>query len=293
MVTAAPRPYRQRLTAILVTGTAALLLGALSVPAPAGASPNAGGPLDQVAAADGVPARLPAALRTTAPGSNGVPNPIEELPRSPSAGGPLGAADRDLVVKVRLAGLWEMPASKMATEKGSSPRVREIGVEIGKQHARLDELARAAAAKLNIPLPDEPTAEQQGWLGEMRRASGADFDRVYVDRLRAAHGKIFPAIATVRSGTRNDIVRELAAQANAFVLTHLTLLESTGLVAYDALPQPPPPAPAAAAAAAVGGGSLFDPRANAGGVDPTVVWIVLAAALIAGAYSTVRLIRAR
>jgi hypothetical protein len=130
----------------------------------------------------------------------------------------------------------------------------------------------------------------------MERASGSEFDRVYVDRLRAAHGKIFPAIASVRAGTRNDIVRELAAQSNAFVLTHLTLLESTGMVAYDSLPQPPAPAPAAAAAQAVGNGSLFGgsgSSANIGGVDPTVIWIVLAAALIAGAYSTVRLIRSR
>src|SRR5687767_10003414 len=46
----------------------------------------------------------------------------------------LTEAERDLVIKVRLAGLWEIPAGKMAMEKGVAPRVREIGQMIASQH---------------------------------------------------------------------------------------------------------------------------------------------------------------
>src|SRR5215510_654938 len=42
--------------------------------------------------------------------------------------GPLGPADRDLIVRVRLAGLWEMPAGDMAREKGRSEE-RRVGKE--------------------------------------------------------------------------------------------------------------------------------------------------------------------
>ncbi len=58
---------------------------------------------------------------------------------------------------------------------------------------------------------------------------------------RAAPGKIFPAIATVRASTRNDTVRKLAQRANQFVATHLTLLESSGMVDFKALPTAPAP----------------------------------------------------
>lgn len=241
-------------------------------------------------------APVAAAHPSDSPVSGEVPNPLAELPAKPSTAGPVGPADRDLLVKVRLAGLWEMPASEMAVAKGSSAKVREVGTKIGPQHAILDDLVTKAAARLGVPLPTEPTAEQKGWLAEMQRASGGQFDLVFTARLRAAHGKVFPLIASVRAGTRNEVVRELAAQANAFVLTHITLLESTGLVDYESLPLPPAPAPAAAAAAAVGNGSLLggvDARASGGGVNATVIWLVLLAALIAGAYSMVRLIRPR
>jgi predicted outer membrane protein len=175
----------------------------------------------------------------------GVPVPPNGL-LSDSARGEVTAADRDFVTRVRLAGLWEIPAGDMAQERSQDARIQAIGRTIAGQHKALDELTRAAAAKLKIDLPDKPNSDQQKWLGEMRDATGTDFDQIYIDRLRAAHGKIFPAIATIRASTRNDTVRRLAQQANQFVMTHMTLLESSGIVDFQGLPTAPPPSSSAA-----------------------------------------------
>jgi len=175
----------------------------------------------------------------------GVPVPPNGL-LTDKAQGSISAADKDFVTKVRLAGLWEIPAGDMAQEKSDDPRIKQIGATIAAQHKALDELTRTAARKLKIDLPDKPNSDQQKWLGEMRDATGTDFDQVYIDRLRAAHGKIFPAIATIRASTRNDTVRRLAQQANQFVMTHMTLLESSGIVDFQGLPTAPPPSSSAA-----------------------------------------------
>jgi predicted outer membrane protein len=159
--------------------------------------------------------------------------------------GAVSAADADFVVKVRLAGLWEIPAGEMAQDKSDDRRIQDIGQDIAAQHAVLDQLTRDAAEELDIKLPNKPNADQQGWLSEMRDAEGEEFDQVYIDRLRAAHGKIFPAIATIRASTRNDVVRKLAQQANQFVMTHLTLLESSEIVDFQSLPTAPNPSAAA------------------------------------------------
>lgn len=201
----------------------------------------------------------------------------------------LEASDMALFNGVRQAGLWEMPAGTMAAEKGSARRVREVGAEIAKQHVELDKLAVDAANKLGVELPSEVTSAQAGWLTEMKEASGARFDRIFVDRLRAAHGAIFPVIASVRSGTRNEVVRQLAQDANDFVMTHMTLLESTGLVRYNNLPPvalPAPPDDSALAAA----------RANStpgSALNNSIIWVVLLAALGVGAVATVRVFRSR
>jgi putative membrane protein len=180
----------------------------------------------------------------------GVPDPPTNLVPDTGAG-KLAAADKDFVIKVRLAGLWEIPAGEMAQDKSRSNRVKGIGADIAEQHKVLDQLTRDAAKKLKITLPNEPNEDQQGWLQEMEDANvGEDFDQIYIDRLRAAHGKIFPAIATIRTSTRNDTVRKLAQRANQFVMTHLTLLESSGIVDFAALPTAPPPNAAATTTAA-------------------------------------------
>jgi putative membrane protein len=212
-----------------------------------------------------------------------VPVPPNEL-ISNDGEGALSAADKDLVVKVRLAGLWEIPAGEMARQKSEDPRVQKIGREIAAQHEVLDAFDRAVAKKLNIALPNKPNSDQQGWLAEMRDAEGAEFDAIYIDRLRAAHGKIFPAIGTVRATTRNDAVRKLAQQANQFVATHMTLLESSGIVDFAALPTAPNPSAAANGAPQAAANESSLPATNL-----PVALLALAAGLGVGVFATMRL----
>jgi predicted outer membrane protein len=224
---------------------------------------------------------------------NGIPVPAGSLPAKGNGG--ISAADRDFVIKVRLAGLWEIPASNMAQEKSDDPRIVNIGKSISEQHVVLDQLDRDVAKKLGIDLPNKPNGDQQYWLSEMTNANATTFDQIYIDRLRAAHGKIFPAIATIRSSTRNDLVRQLAQQANQFVMTHMTLLESSGIVDYGALPTAPAPVLPGQGPVPVDGNMLAAAHSNNGvpGVNTTVILLVLAAALVAGVITTMRIFRAR
>lgn len=162
--------------------------------------------------------------------------------------GPLSPADRQLLVAVRLAGLWEQPSGQMAVERAASPRVKQIGAQIAKEHIRLDRNDRIVASKLGVPLPNQATPEQKKWMSEMAKApNGAQFDQIFVNRLRLAHGKIFPVIGAVRGATQNTLIREFAQECDTTVNGHMNYLESTGLVSVDDLPPapplPPPPAP--------------------------------------------------
>ncbi|PMR59908.1 hypothetical protein C1A38_17095 [Verrucosispora sp. ts21] len=203
------------------------------------------------------------------------------------AGQQLAAADQALLDGVRLAGLWEMPAGQMAAEKGQSRVVREIGAEIARQHEELDRLTVEAANKLGATIPNQPTAEQQQWLTEMKDATGARFDQIFVTRLRVAHGKIFPVVGAVRASTRNDVIRDLANATNKFVGDHMLMLESTGLVRYAELPPAALPAPG-------NDGLIAAASANTGpqiGISNTVIWVVFLGAIGTGGFLSYRLLR--
>ncbi|MEU9556062.1 DUF4142 domain-containing protein [Streptomyces fumanus] len=147
--------------------------------------------------------------------------------------GPLTEADRDFVVKVRAAGLWEYPLGELAMRRGTTEAMREAGAHLVVGHAGLDAACRRIAPRLGITLPNRPSPQQQGFVRTVSAASGEEFDATAVTIMRVTHGQIFPVVAGIRATTRNTLVRELADLANDTVLDHMTVLEKTGLVGFE------------------------------------------------------------
>ncbi|MFI2761102.1 DUF4142 domain-containing protein [Streptomyces echinatus] len=170
--------------------------------------------------------------------------------------GPLTEQDRDFVVKVRAAGLWEYPLGQIGLQKGSSKGVKTASEHLVDGHAALDASCRKIAPMLNITLPNIASPQQEGFVTQLKGETGKQFDTDFANILRMTHGSIFNTIAKIRSTTKNSLVRALADQANDTVLDHITVMEKTGLVDFDQtlfnqttppkLPQsdltPPPPA---------------------------------------------------
>ncbi|WP_328554407.1 MULTISPECIES: DUF4142 domain-containing protein [unclassified Streptomyces] len=170
------------------------------------------------------------------------PGPVVDTPW-----GPLSAADRDLVVRVRLEGLWEIPAGRQAIERAPTKEIKEAGTELVAGHTDLDKRVRTVAADLAIALPTQPTAEEQSRLAELSASQGEGYRHEFANLLRDEHGQIFQALAQVRSSTRNTLIRALATATNRTELDHISALEKTGYVDFDAIAHeataPPEPIP--------------------------------------------------
>ncbi|MFG2498116.1 DUF4142 domain-containing protein [Streptomyces sp. NPDC048441] len=149
--------------------------------------------------------------------------------------GPLSALDREFITKVRLAGLWELPAGQQAEERGTTKAVKTAGEHLVEGHTFLDARVREVATRLDLELPSQPNPQQRDWLGELSDAHGEAYDEKFTNILRAAHGRVFSVVAEVRATTRNSLVRALADDANTTVLDHIKVLEGTGLVDFDEL----------------------------------------------------------
>ncbi|OIJ67257.1 hypothetical protein WN71_014440 [Streptomyces mangrovisoli] len=179
------------------------------------------------------------------------------------ATGPLTQADRDFVVQVRSAGLWEYPVGQRAAKKGTTKSVRSAGEQLVDGDASLDAACRKVAEQLDIALPNRPSTQQQGFETRLSAESGKEFNVDLATTVRASSGQFLNTVASVRTTTRNSLVRALADQVNDIVLDHIKAVEKTGLVDFDqALAQetasPGPPA-----------ADLTPPPASAG--EPQVV----------------------
>lgn len=149
------------------------------------------------------------------------------------ATGALTEADRDFVVKVRAAGLWEYPVGQMALEKSRTKAVKTVGERLIDGVASMDAACRDAAVRLGITLPNQSSPQQQSFVFRLNAESGEQFETDLVTVVRAANGQILSTIASVRTTTKNSLIRALATQANDTVLEHITVVEKTGLVDFD------------------------------------------------------------
>ncbi|MGW2964493.1 DUF4142 domain-containing protein [Streptomyces sp. NPDC001220] len=147
--------------------------------------------------------------------------------------GPLTESDRDFVVKVRAAGLWEYPVGQIGLQKGTTEAVVTASRHLVDGHSALDTTCRKIAPMLNITLPNVASPQQQGFVFTLTADNGEQFDTDFANILRMTHGSIFNTVAKIRSTTKNTLVRALADQANDTVLDHITVMEKTGLVDFE------------------------------------------------------------
>jgi predicted outer membrane protein len=148
-----------------------------------------------------------------------------------------------MLFKVKQAGLWEMPVGQEAISRASTAELREIGKKISTEHYDLDIKVTEVADQLGIPLPTEASPDQKRWMEQITESQGIEYDQNAVLLMRIAHGKVLPLLVQVRVGTRNELIRQFAAEGMEYVNRHINYLESTGLINYADLPEPPPPSP--------------------------------------------------
>ncbi len=139
-------------------------------------------------------------------------------------------ADRDFVVKVRAAGLWEYPVGMLGLQKDTT--VRTAGDHLVRPTPRWTRPTARSPPHSASPSPTSRLLSSRA-SSTLTGETGKQFDTDFANILRMTHGSIFNTVAKIRSTTKNSLVRQLADQANIMVLDHITVMEKTGLVNFD------------------------------------------------------------
>jgi len=214
---------------------------------------------------------------------------LSPAPAQADGAGQLNAADMTLLIGLRQAALWEIPAAKAAAERGSTAKVRQAGQKLAAAQSQLDQQTVDVIGKLGATVRPALTAEQQDLLNQLPSAAGSQFDRLFVNSLRNGYGFLYTIIGEVRSSTRVTLIRQLADQANVAFLGYLETLEGTGLVQAQSLPP-------AAIPPAQDLSTLGMAKANAGISAPVSMTMLLLLAFVAAAVAAivgVRIVRSR
>jgi putative membrane protein len=136
---------------------------------------------------------------------------------------PVGVAkaDADRLVAIAQANIAEVAAGKIAIEKSGNADVKAFAQQMIDDHGKgLDDTRKVAAAK-NVTLPSEPDAAHKKVAADLRKLSGAAFDKEYVSKAGVAdHAAVHAALKNDIANARDADVKALATRLEPVVAHH-------------------------------------------------------------------------
>ena len=122
---------------------------------------------------------------------------------------------------VAASDLYEIESAKLAVEKARNAEVKSLAQHLRTDHEKSTSELKTAAGSANITLAPKLDAEKQGMLDQLKAASGADFDRLYIEQQKTAHQKALNLLHGYSSGGDNEALKAFATKASAAVKGHL------------------------------------------------------------------------
>jgi putative membrane protein len=131
--------------------------------------------------------------------------------------------DTKAIKNLAEANLAEIEAGKLASDKASSPQVKQFGERMVKDHTQmLDELKKLAQSK-GVELPGSAGMGDRAHTLALRTKSGQDFDKAYMEDMVKDHEKDVKETAELGQQISDPQLKAAVEKAHAEIQQHLTL----------------------------------------------------------------------
>jgi putative membrane protein len=141
-----------------------------------------------------------------------------------AAGGP---SDAQIAAIVVTANQVDIDAGKLAKSKGHSPEVKEFAELMITDHTGVNKAATELVQKLHVTPEPNPTSDslQKGGdsnLANLKKLSGAAFDKAYIDHEVAYHQAVIDALdKTLIPSAQNAELKALLVKVRPAFVAHL------------------------------------------------------------------------
>jgi putative membrane protein len=158
----------------------------------------------------------------------GVALAQEKRPGMPEQPGkmPLLTQDRDFIDKAAAIGMYEVKAAKLAMERGQSSQVKNTAKMLLDDHQKSNEELKTLAQKKGVTLPMTLPADMQANLDKLQKASGAEFDRMYMQQQQDGHKQAVSLFKTATSSSDPDL-RQFAQKTLPTLQQHESMVNKS------------------------------------------------------------------
>ena len=122
---------------------------------------------------------------------------------------------------VAASDMFEIQSAELAAEKAQSADVKSFAAQLRKDHEKSTADLKTAAASSNVTVAPALDDEKQGMLDKLKAASGADFDKQFVEMQKTAHQNALNLLQSYASSGDNPALKDFATKASKVVQGHL------------------------------------------------------------------------
>jgi putative membrane protein len=119
--------------------------------------------------------------------------------------------------------MLEVQLGRLASEKGSSPDVKQFGERMVTDHSQLGQRLQQLASNLNVTPEQQLGPEQQNTVSRLEKLSGKAFDREYMKAMVSDHGKDISEFERVANQATNTDIKQFASEALPMLREHQRL----------------------------------------------------------------------
>ena len=191
------------------------LIAALVAAAFAGCSTKRQQPDANATAAAAQPSAQPTAAEAKAKPARAVPS-AEASSKKTSA---------SVLAQIHQANLKEIALGRIAQQKASTDEVRSYADQLVNDHTSADQLVLATAQKTGAHLRDASTAHSKQTDHKLSSASGAQFDRTFLEQTSADHKKLMTELQQEREDASDDNIESLIDKIMPILQQHHDLAQ--------------------------------------------------------------------
>lgn len=125
--------------------------------------------------------------------------------------------------------LYEIQSAELAASKATSAELKEFAGHVRTDHQSSTAQLKTAAAEAKVTVTPALDAEKERMLDQLKGASGAEFDRLFLEQQQTAHQKALSVLQNYASGGDAEPLKAFAGKAVKIVQGHIDHLNSIKL----------------------------------------------------------------
>lgn len=140
-----------------------------------------------------------------------------------AAPAPMPATAQEFADMAAASDTYEIQSSELAEQKAQDPAVKEFAAMLVKDHTKSTADLKTAAGQASPPITPAPALnpEQQANLDALRAATGAEFDRLYMQQQVPAHEQALSMLQGYSAAGDVEPLKAFASKTAPVVQHHL------------------------------------------------------------------------